>query len=548
MRKLWAILLAVPVLVVIYAAVLGRAGLARVGSGVAAAALIALVVLAGMPPAQSNAVPVSDTPDPVEARVLDAVATGHGLTQPITVSFDAPMDPSTVAAALRLEPDTAVSFAWDTAGRALRVSPLGQWKPGTLYVLTVSTAARAVDGGALRKAVRSTILTAAAGTGRISATRETGGRARLDTAFRITLDRPVTLAAVKAALRIEPAIDGVVTAGDASGTFLFTPAKPLAVDATYALSLPGLVDRDGAAFGAVPAVTVQTVEAPEVVRFRPRDGDEKVDRDAAVSVRFTTRMDREKTAAAFSVSVGGTRLKGSVSWAEQGRVLVFVPAEPLPYGAKVVARVGDGAVSRAGTAVGESASGTFTVEPKPKATPKKAAAPAAKPSSKPKSKPISKSGGGGAVKGNWTGVEAYYLRLMNCTRTGGWVTSTGNCSSPGGRSVAALTLNSGISAKVSRPYAKLLATRNICNHFIGGTPGDRLRRAGYTSYRWGENLGCRSGNPYSAVLGSHRYFQSEKPYNGGHYRNLMDARFRQAGIGVWVSGGRVRLVVDFYTP
>jgi uncharacterized protein YkwD len=546
LRKLWATLLAVPVFVLVYAAVLGRGGIARVGTGAAAAVMIALVVAAGMPPAQSNAVPVSGTPDPVDARVLNAVATGHGLTQPFTVEFDAPMDASTVAAALRLEPDTAVSFTWDTTGRVLRVAPLDQWQADTLYVLTVSGAARAVDGGALRNPVRSAVLTTRAGSGRITATRESGGRARLDTAFRITLDRPVSLAAVKAALRTDPAIDGEVTVGDAAGEFLFTPASPLEVGAAYSISLPGLVDRDGAAFGTVPSITVRTAEAPGVVRFRPRDGDEKVDRSAAVSVRFTARMDRATTAAAFSLTAGSTKVKGAIAWAEQGRVLVFVPAEPLPYGAKVVARVGAGATSRAGTPIAKGASGTFTVEAKPKPKPKPKAAPA--PAPKPKTKPISKSGGGGAVKGNWTGVESYYLRLMNCTRTGGWVTSKGNCSSPGGRNVAALTLNSGISSKVARPYAKLLATRNICNHFIGGTPGDRLRRAGYTSYRWGENLGCRSGNPYSAVLGSHLYFQSEKPYNGGHYRNMMDARFRQAGIGVWVSGGRVRLVVDFYTP
>jgi len=41
-------------------------------------------------------------------------------------------------------------------------------------------------------------------------------------------------------------------------------------------------------------------------------------------------------------------------------------------------------------------------------------------------------------------VEVYYLKLMNCTRTGGWVTSTGGCSSPGGRNVAPLKLDSGI--------------------------------------------------------------------------------------------------------
>jgi uncharacterized protein YkwD len=152
------------------------------------------------------------------------------------------------------------------------------------------------------------------------------------------------------------------------------------------------------------------------------------------------------------------------------------------------------------------------------------------------------------VSGSWSSVESYYLRLMNCTRTGGWVTSSGSCSSPGGRDVAALVLSPGISSSVSRPYAKLLATRNLCDHFVGGTPGDRLRHAGYDSYRWGENLGCRSGNAYSAVLGSHRFFQSEKSYNGGHYRNLMNAEYDRVGIGVWVSGGRVRLVIDFYHP
>ena len=145
-------------------------------------------------------------------------------------------------------------------------------------------------------------------------------------------------------------------------------------------------------------------------------------------------------------------------------------------------------------------------------------------------------GGGGAVGGgSWAAVETYYLGLMNCTRTGGWVTSTGNCSSPGGRNVAPLKLDTGISSKVSRPYAKRLAVGADCSHFIGGNPGDRLRRAGYSSYRWAENIGCRSGGARSAVLGSHLFFQSEKSYNGGHYVNLMNPAYDRVGIGVWVS-------------
>ena len=149
LRKLGATLLALPVLVLVYLVVLGRRGMARFGAGLAAAVVAAVVVLAGLPPAPSNAVPVSSKPQPVDARALDAVTTGHGLTKPFTVEFDAPMDPSSVAAALRLQPDTAVTFAWDDAGRVLTISPLSQWQPDTLYVLTVSKAARAADGGAL---------------------------------------------------------------------------------------------------------------------------------------------------------------------------------------------------------------------------------------------------------------------------------------------------------------------------------------------------------------------------------------------------------------
>jgi uncharacterized protein YkwD len=137
---------------------------------------------------------------------------------------------------------------------------------------------------------------------------------------------------------------------------------------------------------------------------------------------------------------------------------------------------------------------------------------------------------------------------MNCTRTGGWVTSSGSCSSPGGRSVAPLALDAGISSRVARPYARLLATRGLCTHFANGDPGDRLRAAGYTSYRWAENIGCRSGDPYAAVLGSHLFFQSEHTYGGGHWVNLMNPAYDRVGIGVWVAGGRVRLVVDFYHP
>jgi uncharacterized protein YkwD len=390
--------------------------------------------------------------------------------------------------------------------------------------------------------VRTAFLTRDAATGLLAATGMLDTRATLDADFTITFDGAVDLASVGPAISIDPPLTGALTRStspDGTSTYTFIPSQPLAPDTKYRLTVDGVRDTSGLELAPV-TLALRTVKAPEVLRFRPRTGTTEVLRDAQISVRFTQAMDRASTKKAFAVTANGERVPGKVTFAEDDTVLIFDPSSNLPYDAKVVATVAPTAKSADDVPLGATVKGTFTVVPKPTAQP--AAATRATTS-------IPRGGGGGAVGGgSWGAVERYYLGLMNCTRTGGWVTSGGDCSSPGGRNVAALRLDAGISSKVSRPYAKKLAVNNMCTHFSGGNPGDRLRRAGYSSYRWAENLGCRSGNPYSAVLGSHRFFQDEKPYNGGHYVNMMNAAYDRVGIGVWVSGGRVRLVVDFYHP
>jgi uncharacterized protein YkwD len=42
------------------------------------------------------------------------------------------------------------------------------------------------------------------------------------------------------------------------------------------------------------------------------------------------------------------------------------------------------------------------------------------------------------------------------------------------------------------------------------------------------------------------YFQDEAWCRCAHYYNIMDPYFHRAGVGVWVTGGRTRVVVDFY--
>jgi hypothetical protein len=157
-----------------------------------------------------------------------------------------------------------------------------------------------------------------------------------------------------------------------------------------------------------------------------------------------------------------------------------------------------------------------------------------------------------AINKPWYSTEQYYLGLLNCTRTGGWVLADGTCRGYGSGHYSAyvrpLAYVFGISDRVSRPYAKLLATRGLCTHTADHDPGYRLRRAGYLHWTWGENIGCRDGysSAKAAVLASHRAFQAEKSTNGGHWRNIKSTKYRWVGIGIWRYGSRTRLVVDFY--
>ena len=550
MRKIAAAALAVPVLAILYLPVLARRSVAaRVGL-VASVGVIVLVAALGLSrPIGTTATQPAPTITALPESAFRSIGAATDLQAAVDITFSEAMDARSVAASLTVAPATGIRLSWDSTGTILTVRPASHWAAGTYHTITVAPGTLAAGGRPMSAAVRAAFITRTATNARITATGLVGDAASISTTFRITFDHPVSLDAVAAALQINPSVDGRLVA-DADQTdvsasrpqsFTFTPATALAAGKTYRLSLGPLVDADGAAVGTMDPASFRTSNAPRIIRFRPTNGTTQVERRAALSVRFSEPMNHATTQAAFTVTANGKLVLGKYRFAESSTVLVFQPVSALPAGATVVVSVAGTATSALGVPVASPSSVTIATVAKPTVA-------ARVPTSTGSRTPPPPTGGGAVGGGSWGAVETYYLRLMNCTRTGGWVTSTGSCSSPGGRNVAPLKLDAGISSHVSRPYAKKLAVGGWCDHFIGGNPGTRLRAAGYTSYIWAENLGCRSGNPYSAVLGSHLFFQAEKPYNGGHYVNLMNSAYDRCGIGVWVYAGRVRLVIDFYHP
>ena len=82
----------------------------------------------------------------------------------------------------------------------------------------------------------------------------------------------------------------------------------------------------------------------------------------------------------------------------------------------------------------------------------------------------------------WYSTEQFYLGLVNCTRTGGWVLSNGTCRGYGSGHYSAYVrpLRISSASRTGLPAVREAArlSRASARHFADGDPGYRLRRAG----------------------------------------------------------------------
>ena len=278
----------------------------------------------------------------------------------------------------------------------------------------------------------------------------------------------------------------------------------------------------------------RTSKGPSVVRFRPFAGSTGIDRTALLSVRFTARMDRASTQAAFSARIGTKKLKGVFSWAEGDTVLVFKPAAVLPYGVKVVMTVAGTATDRAGSRDHAPKSATFKVVAKADSR-----------SAQPDGPHRPRTVGRGRLVARRRDLLPQAHELHPRRRLGHLERQL---QQPGRER------DRPAHPELRDQHRRLAAVRQVPGRIPGSaatsptaTRATGSAGPGYNGdYR--ENIGCRSAaNPYASVLGTHLFFQSEKPCGGYcHYANIMSTKMKYVGIGVWVGHGRVRLVVDFW--
>jgi hypothetical protein len=131
-----------------YRTVFGPTALAGIG---ALAATLLLFVLTATFGGQDGAVRVASPLD--HAQKVSVV-------QPITLTFDQPMDPVSTERAVSIAPQTLVAYRW-TSPRTLEIAPqTGSLAPATQYQVTVYATARTADQRPLSHEVRISFVTA----------------------------------------------------------------------------------------------------------------------------------------------------------------------------------------------------------------------------------------------------------------------------------------------------------------------------------------------------------------------------------------------------
>jgi Cysteine-rich secretory protein family len=168
--------------------------------------------------------------------------------------------------------------------------------------------------------------------------------------------------------------------------------------------------------------------------------------------------------------------------------------------------------------------------------------------------PVAAGGGPWRAKG----AEAVAIRLTNCIRSGGRVTKAGTCKGWGKGNYSKvkplLKPSHRISDQVSWPWAKksvrFRGTRScwIGHAKNGSTVNSRFAAASLKQYVNGENMGCGLyGTGKQTVIRIVRMWQSEKSYNGWHWRQIKSSKLESIGVGVARYGKRkTQLVLNFY--
>ena len=293
----------------------------------------------------------------------------------IKLYFDQLMDRASVVAALQVAPPLEGDFEWpDDATLVFRPHALAA---STRYRVTLAGDIRSAEGLPLSTELSFAFSTLAP----LEVTHLTpaadSADARVDAPALIVFNRPVVpLTCVgqpaqadgecpMLSLSFEPAVLGTGM-WVAASVYRFDAVRGWAADRTYMATLAAdVMSVEGAALRE-PVTWSFNTAPPTIQTSIPADGQSQIPLETDIRVIFNTPMDQEITGSVFNVtSETGEVVPGTITWEDNGAVLVFTPVTRLSLGTRYTVRVGARARAATSAPLENPHAWTFTTVPYP---------------------------------------------------------------------------------------------------------------------------------------------------------------------------------------
>jgi uncharacterized protein YkwD len=474
------------------------------------------------------------------------VGVGLPTNSAVSVTFDQPMDPVSVEAAITVRPETAIRTIWRAGGHSLLILPRGRWQTDGRYVVTVGPTAQRADGSQLGTTQQVSFTTETApvvtdfelryveqpaeplmraltdaASGMVSSTdqlppQDTTSLVSTGTSITIGFSSPMNRPEVERMLVVSPEVEGTITWS--GNSLVFTPTGRLEPNTRYALTVAGAHDLAGNRLGGDTSFSFTTRAGAQAVKVSPLDGEKNLT-NVQVAIWFSQPVDTTTTGAAFRFTDATTdeNIPGQVVWNEAGTQLRFGASHALAKGHLFRMSFAEGARDADGNVV----SGSWSFQTKaPPAAPTRTAVRVA-----------ARAAPGPAAPADMVQYAVWQINQERA-RYG----------------FAALQLDGAISA-VANAHAWDMMNNGYFSHvgLDGSTISTRLARAGIGFSASGENICYLSGAGVQGTLNwCHATFMGE-PYPGyaNHIGNILGTRFSRVGVGIAQSGARIIVVWDF---
>jgi hypothetical protein len=256
----------------------------------------------------------------------------------IKIVFGRSMNPESVAAALRIEPDVPLNLSWE--GETLHIAPVQPFEPEMAYTFTLANTAKSVDGYGLEKPYAFTYQLKSV-LAELRHPTIQNPSAPLALHFNYSMDT----ASVERALLVQPALPSAFQWNDSATRITITPATPLIPSLEYRVSFAGgLRDANG---DDLPTPDPRAFVAPPAIhRVEPRHNS-IVSPLTSIRLTFDRPMNAESTEAAFRLTPA---LRGRFDWDDT--TLIFTPERGyLSENAQYTVTLDTSARSAAGEAV-----------------------------------------------------------------------------------------------------------------------------------------------------------------------------------------------------